>query len=249
MQSSLQRLDCYDRLFRGPLTAPAETKANRKAPPPPTPPPQTSLTAAPPPVAAAPPAAAAPPKATPPPVPETIVTGAILKTKPGVVANSTGKSAKFQTRPEPDAPETAASNWVLKKAATGTLVAASSMRVHRNLVGHRSRLTLEIACRDNTTSLALKFGGNIVASVLDTAQLRFHVDDRPAVTYQFSVAEDFKAVGLWGGQESIPIIKSLLGARTLTVEGAPYFARPVKAGFPIEGLDATIRPLRGDCNW
>ncbi|MEM1201435.1 MAG: hypothetical protein AAGI06_19200, partial [Pseudomonadota bacterium] len=34
MQSSLQRLDCYDRLFRGPLTAPAETKVNRKAPPP-----------------------------------------------------------------------------------------------------------------------------------------------------------------------------------------------------------------------
>ena len=222
MQSSLQRLDCYDRLFRGPLAAPAETKVNRAAAPPPTPPP------------------------TQPPATETIITGAIPKTKPGVVANSNGKSAKFQTRPEP---ENLASSWVLKKAEAGTLVATSSKRVHRNLVGHRSRLTLEIACRNNTTSLELKFGGNIVASVLDTAQLRFHVDDRPGVTYQFSVADDFKAVGLWGGQEAIPIIKSLMGARTLTVEGAPYFARPVKAGFPIDGLDSTIRPLRGACNW
>ncbi|MEM8646082.1 MAG: hypothetical protein AAGF86_07035, partial [Pseudomonadota bacterium] len=201
MQSSLQRLDCYDRLFRGPLTAPAETKVNRKAPPP----------------------AAKLPPPTPPAVAQTIITGTIPKTKPGVVTNSNNKSAKFQTRPEPDPelPESLASSWVLKKAEAGTLVATSSKRVHRNLVGHRSRLTLEIACRNNTTSLELKFGGNIVASFLDTAQLRFHVDDRPAVTYQFSVADDFKAVGLWRGQEAIPIIKSLMGATTLTVEGVP----------------------------
>ncbi len=214
MQSSLRRLDCYDALFRGRLTAPAETKADLKA--------------------------AAPPVAIPK------VTGSIRRSDHKPSTNSTGKTAKFHDRAEPK-PER--SSWTLSNDAGGKLLATQSERVHRNLVGRKSRLSLQIACKDNTTSLELRFGGNIVASALDSARLRFSVDGGPAESYLFSVANDFKAVGLWSGEEAIPVIKSLLGARSLTVEGAPYFSRPVKAGFRIEGLSSTIRTVRGSCNW
>ncbi len=214
MQSSLQRLDCYDSLFRGKLTAPAETK--------------TSLT----------PSSVA--KA---------VSPVIEKQAPAadpVITNSTGKTAKI-AQPEgtkPDRPQ-----WALRKDGDLNLVSAQSQRVHRNLVGHKSRLSLEVYCKDNTTSIRLTFGGNIVASYLDSARLRFTIDDKPPAQYEFAISDDFKSVGLWSGKEAIPIIKSLLDARTLTVEGAPFFARPVKTAFQVHGLNKAIQPVRGSCRW
>lgn len=214
MQSSLRRLDCYDGLFRGKLTAQDETKADLKA--------------------------AAPSVVVPK------VTGSVRRSDHLPTSNPNAKTTKFQSRTQARPGRT---SWTLSSKQGGPLLATQSQRVHRNLVGHKSRLSLQIACRNNTTSLELRFGGNIVASALDSAQLRFIVDDRPAASYQFSVANDFKAVGLWSGEEAIPVIKSLMGASSLTVEGAPYFSRPVKAGFRIDGLDATIRAVRGSCNW
>lgn len=214
MQSSLQRLDCYDTLFRGSLTAPAETKANLK------------------PVDA--------PKAIAP---------IVEKQSPpddALVTNSNGKTAKT---PPPEGAKALKPQWALRNEGEVKLVSAHSQRVHRNLVGHKSRLSLDVYCKDNTTSIRLTFGGNIVASFLDTAPLRFTVDDKPPAQYRFSVSSDFKSVGLWTGEEAIPIIKSLLGARTLTVEGAPFFSRPVKAGFQVQGLNSAIQPVRGSCKW
>ncbi len=152
MQSSLQRLDCYDNLFRGKLTAPAETK--------------TSLS--------------------PVEVPKAVLP-VVEKQAPAadpVITNSTGKTAKI-AQPEgtkPDKPQ-----WALVKDGKIKLVSAQSQRVHRNLVGHKSRLRLEVSCRDNTTSIQLTFGGNIVASYLDSAPLRFKIDDKPPAQYEFAV--------------------------------------------------------------
>lgn len=214
MQSSLERLDCYDNLFRGRLSAPAETKAGlkpRKAP------------------------SATPPKA-----------GSEVSLLEKLITNSTGKTAKVQqvAKPKPTKPL-----WAVRQSDEIKLVSTRSQRVHRNLVGHKSHLNLDVYCKDNTTSIRLTFGGNIVASPLDTAPVRFKVDDKPPEQYQFSVSDDFKSVGLWSGVEAIPIIKSLLGGEELTVEGAPFFARPVKAGFKIHGLDHAIQPVRGACRW
>lgn len=214
MQSSLERLDCYDNLFRGRLAAPAETKTSLK------------------PVTA--PAAAAPVAKS---------EGSFLDK---LITNSTGKTAKA---PLPATPKPGKPRWSVKANDEIKLVSARSQRVHRNLVGHKSHLNLDVYCKDNTTSIRLTFGGNIVASPLDTAPVRFKVDDRPPEQYQFSVSDDFKSVGLWSGMEAIPIIKTLLGGRELTVEGAPFFARPVKAGFKIQGLDNAIAPVRGACRW
>ncbi len=126
---------------------------------------------------------------------------------------------------------------------------SNSQRLHRNIVGQKSRLSLEIVCKDNTTSFQLKFGENIVATALDTARVQFSVDGRPAEEYLFSISSDFKSVGLWSGEEAIPVIKTLLDGSKLTIEGAPYFSRPVKAGFAIQGLSSAIQPVRGSCNW
>ena len=247
MQSSLQRLDCYDRLFRGNLVAPVETKVDLK----PVAPPKAAL-----------PATSAPPQTKPP---MTAANQEVLKTD--LITNSTNKSAKFQDRGQPELQEKPQQqqqqklqqqpkpqkqlkpSWGMRDENNAKLVVSNSQQMHRNIVGQKSRLSLEIVCKDNTTSLQLKFGGNIVASVLDTARMRFSVDERPAEDYLFSISSDFKSVGLWSGEEAIPVIKTLLDGSTLTVEGAPYFTRPVKAGFAIQGLSSAIQPLRGSCNW
>ncbi|MCP5084134.1 MAG: hypothetical protein GY948_20810 [Alphaproteobacteria bacterium] len=241
MQSSLQRLDCYDRLFRGNLVAPVETKMDLK----PVAPPKTQL-----------PAMAAPPQAQPP---IAAANQEVLKTD--LVTNSINKSTKFQDRDQPQPqmkpkpqqnlkpPKQVKPSWGIRDEDNAKLVVSSSQQMHRNIVGRKSRLSLEIVCKDNTTSLQLKFGGNIVASALDTARVRFSVDERPAEDYLFSISSDFKSVGLWSGEEAIPVIKTLLDGSKLTVEGAPYFTRPVKAGFAIQGLSNAIQPVRGSCNW
>ncbi len=247
MQSSLQRLDCYDKLFRGNLSAQVGSKVDLKAVAPPkavlpspvSPPKAQPTVSAP----KAQPTVSAP-KAQPP---VSIANQDVLKSD--LVTNSTNKSAKFQERAQPKPKKQLKPVWVLRDDNSTKLVFSNSQQVHRNIVGQRARLSIEISCKDNTTALRLKFGGNIVASALDTARVRFSVDERPAEDYLFSISNDFKSVGLWSGEEAIPVIKTLLNGRTLTVEGAPYFARPVKAGFAIQGLNSAIRPLRGSCNW
>ena len=106
-----------------------------------------------------------------------------------------------------------------------------------------------VKCEINTTSLAVTFGGNIVASVLDSFKIMLKVDGRPASPTTFTVSKDFKAVGLWKGATAIPVLKTLLAGKTLQVTGAPFFSRAVTATFPIGGLDGAIKPLRESCGW
>ncbi len=289
MQSSLERLDCYDRLFRGNLGAPTDSKVNLKpepsakaqlpkavavpaaVPPAATPETQVSKTVAVPKTkpAAVPPEPQVPNTVsvpmTPPPaglseadgtqtamVPKAQQPVSDAETSPPrgeLVTNSTRKAAKIVDPSQANPEQQRKPSWGIHAVKNTKLVVSTSQEQFRNIVGQRAKLSLEIACQNNTTSLRLKFAGNIVASALDTARVRFSVDDGPPEDYMFSVSNDFKAVGLWSGEEAIPVIKTLMDADTLTIEGAPYFSSPVKAGFAIHGLSTAIQPVRGSCNW
>ena len=60
---------------------------------------------------------------------------------------------------------------------------------------------------------------------------------------------DNRALGLWRGGESIPVIKSMLGKRRMIVRATPYGDSPFMAEFIIAGLDEEIEPLRNACSW
>ncbi len=131
----------------------------------------------------------------------------------------------------------------------GHLLRSRSKKQHRNIIGQQAWMELVVKCEIDTTSLAVTFGGNIVASVLDKFKITMQVDGNPAKATTFTVSKDFKAVGLWKGATAIPVIKTLLAGQNLQVTGAPFFSRAVTATFPIAGLDAAIKPLRESCGW
>jgi len=60
---------------------------------------------------------------------------------------------------------------------------------------------------------------------------------------------DNKALGLWSGGESIPVIKKMFGKKQLIARMTPFSESPITVEMDITGLDAAIEPLRTACGW
>jgi type VI secretion system protein VasI len=80
-----------------------------------------------------------------------------------------------------------------------------------------------------------------------TVEYRF--DDNPAGKRSFDASTDNRALGLWNGRKSIPLIKQMLGADKAIFRFTPYGNSPVTAKFGISGLAEAIQPLRDACHW
>ncbi len=162
------------------------------------------------------------------------------------VPNLAAKSGKVDV----GNPAAASGAWASSVTGDGGYVLRSrSKQQHRNIIGQQDWLELVVSCEINTTSLAVSFGGNIVASVLDRFKINLKIDDKPGQTATFAVSKNFKSVGLWRGADAIPVIKSLFAGSEVKITGAPFFSRAVTAAFPIGGLETAIQPLRKDCSW
>ena len=131
----------------------------------------------------------------------------------------------------------------------GYVVRTLSKRQHRNIIGQEASLELIAMCEENTTSLSVRFGGNIVASVLNRFDIKLAVDDKPESSATFAVSRDFKSIGIWKGADAIPVLRTLFVGQELKLTGAPFFSEKVTATFPIEGLETAIVPLREACSW
>jgi len=118
-----------------------------------------------------------------------------------------------------------------------------------NRFGQKENMSIYIACRENTTSLYIYFGGNFMSDNQGAGRITYRVDNNTAKKKSFTESNNNEALGLWNGGSSIPFIKSLFGGNRLYVQATPYNENAISDFFSITGLEEAIKPLREACNW
>lgn len=113
----------------------------------------------------------------------------------------------------------------------------------------RGNHNINIACRENKTSLWITFSNCFMSDNSGRGRVTYRIDTNPASTISMRESTDHMALGLWSGGTSIRFIKSLLGHNKLLIRATPFSESAVTGEYNITGLDEAIRPLREACNW
>lgn len=133
--------------------------------------------------------------------------------------------------------------------STNVLLSLKSTQPIQNQYGVASYLEMSILCREKKTDFYIAFGGHFMANIESYGVVTFRVDKRPAVKKSLAKSTDHKALGLWGGANSVPFIRDLFGGSILFVRATPYNESAVSSEFNITGLQDAITPLRRACGW
>jgi type VI secretion system protein VasI len=132
---------------------------------------------------------------------------------------------------------------------TNVFMALKSMQPIQNQYGASAYLDMSIMCREKKTDFYIIFGGHFMSNIESYGSVTFRVDKQPAVQKRLVESTDHKALGLWGGANSIPFVKGLYGGATLFVRATPYNESAISGEFNITGLEDAIVPLRRACGW
>lgn len=111
------------------------------------------------------------------------------------------------------------------------------------------KLKLLLRCMENTTALYINTHCHVASGFHGYGRVEYRIDSHPARKRNFTDSTDNRALGLWSGGKSIPLIKSMFGADRLLVRFTPFNENPVSASFAISGMEDAIAPLRKNCNW
>lgn len=148
-----------------------------------------------------------------------------------------------------------ASSWEVRETVSKiddskTIVLhATSKEVVAKQYGGHDTADLYIRCAEGATSLYFVLADNFLADTEEYGQVTYRVDNQKARTYSFSSSTDNKALGQWGGQYAIPVVKHLFDAQQVVVRITPYNESPVTVTFPVTGLRQAIAPLQLACKW
>jgi len=113
-----------------------------------------------------------------------------------------------------------------------------------------NKITLVVRCLENTTSLYFDTGCHMTSSEYnDFGDITYRLDDEKARTVSGNDSTDHRALGLWSGGRSIPVIKQMFGKSQMIVRMTPYGQSPFTATFDIAGLEQAAQPLREACGW
>ncbi|MFK4823175.1 type VI secretion system-associated protein TagO, partial [Paenochrobactrum sp. BZR 588] len=100
------------------------------------------------------------------------------------------------------------------------------------------------------TSLYINTGCHMTSSDYnDYGDVTYRLDSDKARKVGMAESTDNKALGLWSGGKSIPVIKQMLSKDEMVVRMTPYGQSPFTATFKIAGLSDAIKPLREECKW
>ncbi len=120
---------------------------------------------------------------------------------------------------------------------------------HRDRFGGSTSSSISIACRENATSLWVRFADEFMSDNAGGGRVTYRIDEARAQTKNFRESNNNQALGLWNGGSSVPFIKSFLDAETLLLRATPFSASSVTATFDVRGLAQAIKPLRDACSW
>lgn len=111
-------------------------------------------------------------------------------------------------------------------------------------------VSLYLRCMENTTSLFFAGECHLTSSQYnDYGHVDIRLDDDKAFTSRMDESTDNKALGLWSGGTSIPVIKKMFGKKRLIARMTPFSESPITVEMDISGLDVAINPLRTACGW
>lgn len=115
---------------------------------------------------------------------------------------------------------------------------------------NNQKIVLAVMCHENKTALYFNTGCHMVSSEYnDYGTIEYRVDAEKARKINGVNSTDNKALGLWSGGTSIPVIKQLLNKQKLVARMTPYGESPFTATFSIAGLEKNIEALRAQCKW
>ena len=171
------------------------------------------------------------------------------------LSNDTERLACYDSEYRPTVASTQSSEWLVNEEASpiddsrSVYLSVSSTDEIRNRYGRPGHARLVVRCVENTTSMILTFANHHMTSHRQYGTVTLRIDDETAFERRMSESTDNKALGLWNGGSSIPVIRSMYGNDVLTVRATPYSESPITAQFPITGLEEAITPLREACHW
>jgi type VI secretion system protein VasI len=157
--------------------------------------------------------------------------------------------------PEQDAETADSGKWNVRTTrspiddSTNVFLELSGERGIEDQYGRDAEISLHVACRENTTSAYLVFGGHFMSDIQGFGRVTYRIDQQKAQTRNFTESTDHEALGLWNGGSAIPWVKSMFGAKRMYVEATPFSESRVSDFLPISGIENAITPLREACRW
>ncbi|MDP0928999.1 type VI secretion system-associated protein TagO [Paracoccus onubensis] len=118
-----------------------------------------------------------------------------------------------------------------------------------NDFGPSQKASLWIRCLENTTAIFIDTSCHLASGFHGYGKVDIRIDEEDAFSRDFNASTDNRALGLWSGGQSIPIVKRLFGKDTLRMRFTPFNKSPVSAEFKISGLEEKIVSLRESCGW
>ncbi len=128
------------------------------------------------------------------------------------------------------------------------LVSTNRSVVGSDNYGNSITASVLLRCMENTTSLILNTS-EFMSDTQGFGRVDFRVDDKKAQRLNMIGSTDNRALGLWNGRRSIPVIKSMFDGEKLTLRFTPYNENPITATFNIQGVENAVAELRETCNW
>jgi type VI secretion system protein VasI len=162
-----------------------------------------------------------------------------------------GRTPTVETLPAP-----AASPWLVRQETSKltdqpTVVMSVESNETINCGWNRGqKISLVLRCMENKTVLYFSTGCHMVSSEYnDYGDITYRLDEEKSHKVGGDASTDNKALGLWSGGKSVPLIKQMLSKKQMTVRMTPYSESPFVATFNISGLGDAIKPLRQACGW
>ncbi|WP_447896018.1 type VI secretion system-associated protein TagO [Vreelandella sp. GE22] len=183
---------------------------------------------------------------------ETEPAGSAPETAPEVAAEPEIEATPPSPPPPPPSP------WRVRESVSQMddsrsvyLTTQSNERIPGRFGRSPGKATLYVRCVENTTALLLQMNGNHMTSspYHDWGDVRMRIDDNPAFTKSMTESTNNQSLGLWGGGQSIPVIRRMFDAELLTMRATPYSESPITMTFDITALKDEIAPLREACHW
>lgn len=113
-----------------------------------------------------------------------------------------------------------------------------------------SKIDFVIMCTEGQTSLYFNTGCHMTSSQHNRyGDIEYRIDSERSKTVSGKASSDSRALGVWGGSQSIPVIKSLVGKSKLLVRMMPYGERQFTASFSLAGIDDAVKLVRQACKW
>lgn len=113
--------------------------------------------------------------------------------------------------------------------------------------GIHGRPALFIACNEGEVSLWIRFG-SYVTDFYSGGQVSYRLDEAEVRQVEMRESHDQKALGLWGGLESLLFIREIADAKRLVVRAMPRIGYQVTISFDLTGIDLALKPLEKACS-